>query len=156
MLGTFMLSILATDSVQQDLEKLRQGFLERPSGEQQLEFWGYVLAFLSFVAICVKIAMRKPGAPKPPKKFDYLTVAVDVLGLSELDRRMLLRISSRAGLDQPAAMLLSPMNLAHALHEARTNGAPADVVATAERLCKQLFDSPLPAYEPPKKNVGQM
>lgn len=75
---------------------------------------------------------------------DYLTAAVDVLGLGESDRRMLQKIARKTGLDQPAAMLLSPENLAHAVAPLWRDRLDDTTRLRIENLCRQVFDAPLP------------
>lgn len=145
----YMLPLLATDSTREDLEKLRAGFLARPSGSEQLYFWGWVLAFVAFVALAVviaRLANRRKVAMTRVKKVDYLTAAVDVLGISETDRRTLLRVAARAHLEQPASMLLSPMNMARALALAGKSGRVPNAEDTFKRLCQRLFGAPLPTF----------
>lgn len=148
MLGQHIFSLLAFESSREDLEKLREGFLSRPSGGEQLYFWAWVLGFLGCVGAAVLIARlmnRKKTTVRRIKRVDYLTVAVDVLGISETDRRTLIRIASRAGLEQPASMLLSPMNLARAVALATKSAKVPHAEETAQRLCKRLFGASLPA-----------
>lgn len=131
-------TLIIAQSTAADLQKLREGFLARPDTVEQLKFWGWVLAFLMLVWIAVVAARRKP---KRVKRIDLLTVAVDVLGLSESDRRTLLRIADRARLSEPASMLLSPANLAHAVASARACGGVPGLDETAARLSVELFQS---------------
>jgi hypothetical protein len=75
---------------------------------------------------------------------DYLTLAVDLLELSEGDRRDLQRITRAAELKQPAAVLLSPMNLARAAAAAMNEEPDQELRGRLEQLCRRLFDEPLP------------
>jgi hypothetical protein len=79
---------------------------------------------------------------------DYLTLAVDLLGLSESDRRDLQRIAKNAELKQPVAMLLSPMNLAQGAASTLATENDPELRTRLERLCLWVFDAPLPEAGP--------
>jgi hypothetical protein len=76
-----------------------------------------------------------------------------VLGLTERDRRELQRIARQAKLEQPAAMLLSPANLAYAAAPALKTDSHGELRRRIEDLCIRLFDTPLPDADglPPRQ-----
>lgn len=77
--------------------------------QQAAIFWGCVLAFFLVIGVIARLATRRETAVVAPKK-DYLTFVVDLLGLSEDERRCLLQVSQTAQLSEPASMLLTPQN----------------------------------------------
>lgn len=82
--------------------------------KQAAIFWGCVLVFFVAIAAVARQATRRETAVVAPKR-DYLTFSVDLLGLSETERRCLLQINQSAQLPEPAAMLLTPCNFALAV-----------------------------------------
>jgi len=83
--------------------------------------------------------------PRPAGRPDYLTIAVDLLGLSEEVRRDLLYLAERSESEPAVSMLLTPANLAAAAARA---GNPDDDPALFQRLNKlslDLFGTNLPA-----------
>src|SRR5262245_48755101 len=78
-----------------------------PSTEEVISFWSGAVLLAILVGFGIRYATRRDGPKLRPQR-DYLTAAVDLLGLSEEDRRDLRYIAGQAGLPQPAAILLSP------------------------------------------------
>jgi len=75
---------------------------------------------------------------------DFLTLAVDLLDLSERDRRDLLRVAELSAAPNPGAMLLTPANLAYVVDLARARGAEPDLLDRLDHLGRRLFDAPVP------------
>lgn len=84
------------------------------------------------------VAHRRPRRPR----VDYLTLAVDLLGLSEQDRRDLRRLARHAPQYEASAMLLSPQNLARAL--AGSAERDRELHKRVNQLSERLFGTGLP------------
>ena len=124
------------------------------AGPQRAETVGFLIGLAASLLLIIVLAHffgRERRATAVPR-VDYLTLAVDLLGLSESDRRDLRRIARQAGLEQPAAMLLSPANLAHAATPLLRAANDGKLRRRIEQLSARLFDAPLPTAErlPPK------
>lgn len=105
--------------------------------QQAAIFWGSALAFVIVIAIVARQCTRRETQVIQPKK-DYLTFAVDLLGLSEEDRRCLMAVARAAELDEPAAMLLTPQNFAAAV-ASLDSAQHARMSKTIEGLKGRLF-----------------
>lgn len=131
---------------QEMVDALRQSVSAGPESYQLYT----ILLGVVVVAVLLLLLSRYDGGRRKkrraPKK-DYLLLAVDVLGLSEKTRRELALVARRAELEEPLAMLLTPMNLARATAAAVRAGAAPRVQASMEALCRQLFDTPMPPVQ---------
>jgi hypothetical protein len=125
------------------LESIRNALTSGPQANETMIFLVGLIAFVLLIMLAARFFSREAGPPKE-SQVDYLTLSVDVLGLSESDRRDLQRIAHRAGLEQPAAMLLSPANLAHAAAATLSVENDSGLRERLDRLCLRLFDVPLP------------
>ncbi len=106
-----------------------------------------LLCVAGVFGLLVFLLARLSGQPRGAAvevRTDHLTQAVDLLELSEGDRRDLQRITKAAELKQPAAVLLSPMNLARAAAAAMNDEPDQELRGRLEQLCLRLFDEPLP------------
>lgn len=130
---------LASDAL---LESIRGALRSGPRSTEVLALLAGLLAFILLLLIVWRVFNRERPAAEP--RVDYLTLAVDLLGLSESDRRDLQRIARRAGLDSPAAMLLSPENLTRAVQLALPAENDPALHERLDDLCRRLFDVPLP------------
>jgi len=128
------------------LDSIRNALNSGPDANETIVFLIGVAAFFMLIVIAARCFARD-HRHLHDRRVNYLTLAVDLLGLSELDRHDLETIARLAGLEQPAAIMLSPANLARAL--ATTSAAPQydRLRKRAEQLCLRLFNSPLPALE---------
>lgn len=134
------LGSLATDAL---LDSIRNAFKTGPQSTETVGFLVGLLAFVVLIVVAWRVFSRERSAADEPQT-DYLTLAVDLLGLSESDRRDLQKIAHRAGLDQPSAMLLSPANLARAASPALLEEHDRELRERLGGLCQRLFDTPLP------------
>lgn len=100
-------------------------------------FWGAAFLLVIIIVIVARACTRREMKAVEPRK-DYLPVFVDLLGLTEDDRRLLVRIAAAAKLAEPAAMLLSPQNFERALAalDAATRDCHADAI---DSLANRLF-----------------
>lgn len=130
------------------LDSIRDALSSGPQNTETVAFVVGVVAFLLLVMLAARFFGRERGVAAEPQ-VDYLTLAVDVLGLSESDRRDLQRIARQAGLQQPAAMLLSPANLAHAAASAPEIDSDPELRERLDQLCLRLFETPLPDLQQP-------
>jgi hypothetical protein len=141
LLATNLLGLLAKHPL---LDSIRDALTSGPRGTETLAL---VLGLAGLVLVIV-IAARLFGSERSrptDTHVDYLTIAVDVLGLSEEDRRLLQQVARRAGLEQPVAMLLSPQNLAHAAAPTLAVGDDERLRERLDQLSRQLFGTPLPS-----------
>lgn len=79
------------------------------------------------------------------RKTDYFGLTMHQLRLRAEERDLLRQIAQRGELSVPGAMLLSPHNLAHGVRQAQLGDElDASLRKRAGKLCKQIFDCPLP------------
>lgn len=126
---------------QQFLDGLREYVSTSYDPGSAILFWSLVVAFFIAVAIVARHFTRRETQVEKPRA-DHLVLAVDLLGLSEEDRRDLQRLAREAGVREAAALLLSPRALALAIA-----AAPADRgrAGRLDDLCRRLFGEGLPA-----------
>jgi hypothetical protein len=105
-------------------------------------FWGAAVGLLIVIIIVARACTRREMKAVEPRK-DYLPVFVDLLGLTEEDRRMLVRIAGAAQLAEPAAMLLSPQNFARAAAALDVGARETHAEAIAS-ISQRLFGAALP------------
>lgn len=131
---------------QEMVDALRQSVSAGPASYQ---LYTIILGVVVVAVLLLLLSQYDGGRRKKRRaqKKDYLLLAVDVLGLSEKTRRELALVGRRAGLEEPLAMLLTPMNLARATAAAVQAGAAPRVHASMDALCRQLFDAPLPPVQ---------
>ncbi|GEM_PF-2478235 len=125
-------------------ESIRSTLSSGPQRSETIIFALSVLAVVLLIVLSARFLSRETKQSDKPQ-VDYLTLAVDLLELSEADRRLLVRIAQAAKLDQPAAMLLSPANLAAAARALTGGSGGSRLLAEVDDLCARLFDCPLPA-----------
>jgi hypothetical protein len=133
-------AVLADSSI---LESAGRALSAGPERTETLLFASAAGILILIILLLARVFAREPGEDGGPRN-DYLTDAVDLLGLSESDRRDLQRIAKLADLAQPAAMLLSPMNLARAAAATPEIRNDRELRRRIERLCLSVFDAPLP------------
>lgn len=97
-----------------------------------------VLCFLLVLMVAARIFNQEKPVTREPE-VDYLTVLVDLLGLSEEDRRDLRRMSVVTGLAQPAAILLTPANFAHAVRHPRLGRSDPAFLRRMDDLSQRLY-----------------
>ncbi|MFQ5804987.1 MAG: hypothetical protein ACE5I3_00905 [Phycisphaerae bacterium] len=131
---------------QPPLEAIRNALTAGPQTTETMVLLAGLVAVLLLIVLCARYFDPERRAVAEPQP-DYLAGAVEVLGLSERDRRDLQRIARQAGLEQPVAMLLSPANLAHAAGPTLNTENDGELRRRIEHLCARLFDVPLPDPE---------
>ncbi len=139
-----LLTTLLTDVQNRDnsfAESLRSAFSQPPTSANILLLIAAIVV-LSLLVLLIARLLPHPRESKPKPVLDHLAVAVDVMGLSERDRRLLIDIALRAELEQPAAMLLTPRLFASA---AARGAATSEARARIAELCPILFGVELPA-----------
>lgn len=135
--------LLLTENLLDQYRRLSQGFKEAPTSSDPWTFLLIVAGFLVALGLLARFVGRKQRN-KPPPKVDYLAKAVDLLGLSELERADLRHVARYDQIDPPATMLLSPANLAWAVHHALRRGETLERRKRLEQLSLKLFGAPLP------------
>ena len=125
------------------LRSIQDALTEQTNESELGAFALGVIAFLVLVILAGRY-LNPENRRRQNGPVDYLTVAVDMLGLTEQDRRDLLRIARIGKLETPAAMLLSPANFAAALNRPGVCDRDPDLQRRMGDLCKRLFDARLP------------
>lgn len=146
MIAVFSELLLAQARAEPKYEGIRRAFSGSPN---EPEFWmlvGGLFAISLAIVIVARLARRHP--PEPPAREVYLKQAIDVLGLSEAERRTLLDVAERAQLDEPAAMLLTPANLEYALRRALQARPDGTLRQRVEGICKRIHEALLPEELP--------
>ncbi len=128
----------AVPSRKEILDAIQRGFQDTP-GDQSL--WGLMIAAVAFVAVLVaaRLMMRRSEAAPKRQRPDYLTVAVDLLGLSEAERKDLSFVAQMARMEEPAAVLLSPGCLGHAVAASLERRRDEELRGRMEELSQRLF-----------------
>lgn len=122
-------------------DSIRSRLNSTPSTSHIVLFAAGVLALVVIILIAARHMDRKTTPPRP----DLLKIAIDVLRLSESERRDVLALSTRGALAEPAAALLSPRNLATAMQASDLDPhADHALILRLERLSERLFGEPLP------------
>lgn len=129
------------------LDSIQHTFTTGPSAVGVVVFISGAVFVLAMILIAARLFVGRGERDDEPA-VDYLTTAVDLLGLSESDRRLLQKVAASANLRQPAAMLLSPENLAAAAGPLLKSRRDDAVRRRIENLCRQLFEVPLPPPKP--------
>ncbi|MBI5863990.1 MAG: hypothetical protein HZB38_05700 [Planctomycetes bacterium] len=114
MMDLLLAQASSSDKSKAFFEGLRNAVSNTYSPSSALLFWGAALIFIIFIALIARHATRRERQAIPEKP-NYLTRAVDLLGLSEEDRRNLTTLAAAANLSEPASMLVTPLNFAHAV-----------------------------------------
>lgn len=125
---------------QQFLNGLKQYVDTSYDPQSAMYFWGAAALIVILLVIIARYFTRRENRVAEPR-VDHLVLAVDLLGLSEDDRRDLQGLAREAKVREPAALLLSPQALAHAVASAPPN--PARTHRLAE-LSRRMFGEPLP------------
>ncbi len=97
------------------------------------------------VAFALSRRRERSVAPDTP---DYLTTVVDLLNLSEQERRDLRAVVQGAAPSSPPSILLSPQNLASAIARCESPGLAGETIVRLNALCQRLFEQPLPQVVP--------
>jgi hypothetical protein len=140
---TFLMATVSGSGRQsQVLEALRQGFNRESSGYELVVVALVVAVFIGVLLVIARRSRDGGRVEKPPT--DYLTQAVDLLGMSERARRDLRTVAQRAALREPLAMLLSPENMRRAVEAAQLGPRDAELARRLEALADELFGD-LPA-----------
>ncbi len=125
------------------MEHLREGFnSELASNELFVHMIGGV-ALIALLLLVWQFFGRRKG-PKPTPRRDFLAEAMKAIGLTRDERADLFQLAARAQLQQPAAMLLSPGNLAYALSRAPAEGPEGPFRQRLDALSRKLFGEGLP------------
>lgn len=140
-----MMQLLA-DSAQQLSDRNRQ-FLDglkkyvdtSYDPQSALYFWGAALVVVLALVLIARYSTRRETRAEKPR-VDQLVLAVDLLGLSEDDRRDLQSLAREARIREPAALLLAPQVLANAVAAAPANSART---RRLDDLSRRMFDEPL-------------
>lgn len=144
---SFVLLVGERVTQEQMLRSLRTGFRVEQSTH---EAWAYILvglALIGLIGIGLQIWRGSARAMQQARR-DHFRAAVELLQLRGEERSLVFLLKERAQLPEPVAMLLSPENLVHALSRAGLDRADVKQIATADTLCRRLFNRPLPTRAP--------
>lgn len=121
---------------------VRDALVTGPSAGEVGLFYGSIFGAVVLLLALIRVfgTSGKRETPAP----DYLTLAVDALGLTEQDRRDLHTLARRSRVTPPGVMLVSPRNLALVLQECETVHVDPELRRRAGALCRRLFDCGLP------------
>lgn len=148
-------AVLAVGIDKQDvLNAIRQRLQNTPSNDGWLWLTVAIVASTALLLLIWHLVRRKPPAPTRQRR-DWLAEAIDVLQLSPSQRADLQRLAARARPAEPAAMLLSPANLAHAYAEAFTETDDSALWARLDALAVQLFEEHLPPPDADRLRPGK-
>jgi hypothetical protein len=139
-----MTNLLADADWVTAMEALRRGFARQASDSNVPAVILALLGLCVFVVVLDQI-YRLLQPRHRVRRVDYLARAGDVAGLSRGQVRDLRWVAGRAGLCCPAAMLLSPANLACAVNVALRGDPRPALRRRLERLSLDLFGVSLPA-----------
>jgi hypothetical protein len=123
-------------------EALSRAVKDGPSTSEFVGFWCGATALFLIVFLAGRYAARRDG-PKVVAQVDYLTLLCDQLGLAERQRRDLVLIATKAGLAEPASLLLSPANFARAAAYACRSGETSELRERLDETSRQLFNVPM-------------
>ncbi len=141
--GLPMRTVLAGSDDFGPLQALREGFLNETAQTQLTVTLACAALLAATVAAVVRIASEKRRA-RLALRASYLRRATELLGLDRHTCGDLVCLAERAKLPCPAAMLLSPQNLAYAVNLARRCRPDPELEQRLDRLCRELFGTPLP------------
>ncbi len=127
---------------------LRQGLEEGSSKDVNLTIMLWLLAAVLLVFLLYALLRRRPRQ-HVARGTDYLAHGARLLGLDRAELRDLRTVAAQAHLTQPAALLLSPANLAHALEAAQARQGDPQLRLRVDELSRRLFGS-----APPKTNTN--
>lgn len=134
------LALLGTTGGLELVESLREGFVSGVNVSVLLALACVLGVGLAIVLVVYRVVSRA-RAPGQKRREDYLTLAVDLLGLTEDERRDLVTLTHAARLAQPATVLMSPANMGRAL--LRAGARDAALHSRLGALCERLYGVPL-------------
>jgi hypothetical protein len=125
----------------EQMERLGSGFRSAPANNDLFAAVVGTVALLAVVALVLYFLGRRRRHKIKPRP-NYLAEAGRILGLTREERSSLKRLAARAQLPYAAAMLLSPANLAHALHRNAPGAGDVLLQSRVEALSLRLFGQP--------------
>lgn len=123
-------------------EEFSEGFRQQPTGYEAIAFWCGVGVFVLGCAALVFFVGRR-RREKPAPQIDFMQRAGELLALTDDERADVLALAQQRRRPYPVALLLSPANLAAAVH-GDGNDIDDDLRRRVSRLSIKLFGSPLP------------
>jgi hypothetical protein len=141
-----VLGLLAQIDRPEALEDLRRGFQQECSNTH-LAVVMAIVALLCAGAVAIWLFRRQPPTDIAP--VTHLAKGARVLGLEQEELDDLRTVAGRASVPHPAAMLLSPANLAKAARAAKDAKADPALQERLDRLAQRLYGRSLADCEPP-------
>lgn len=130
------------------LRAMGKGVSSPPSTSELLWFAFAVVAMIALL-LFIRTIFVKPEAKPERRGPDLFDRAIRELDLPKSDREILTQVARSARLPDPAAILLSPANLAHALERLPTDNEGTSLRRQVNSVSLRLFQRPLPS---PKRN----
>ncbi len=109
---------------------------------------GLIFGFVALIILIIVLPrlFRSSDRIAPEPRVDMFKEAANLLGLGAGERRDLALLAHRCQHAVPAAMLVTPANLAYSLMVANTGLEDARLTARISALCEKLHGVPLPDY----------
>jgi hypothetical protein len=119
------------------IEALRRGFQQECSNTH---FLMTVAVAVLVCGVCLVVWLLRRRPTETMTRGTHLAEGAHVLGLEKEELDDLRTVASRASVSHPAAMLLSPANLARAARAAQASGKPDPVLQERlDRLAQRLY-----------------
>ncbi|MGD8452668.1 MAG: hypothetical protein PVJ57_12690 [Phycisphaerae bacterium] len=136
--------LMAAGGREDVLQGLRSGLTEK-SNNNDLILALAAVAALSILLLVLRRFLGRHGRPAAaPPAVDALGVVMKILDLPRAAQDDLRRLATYCRLSEPAAMLLSPVNLARAYERGFAKLGDPDLRHRLDALCQQTFGQPLP------------
>ena len=146
MIELLLTPITALPTAADRWQGLRSGVQQPPNYSAVIWVAGGLLLLLIGLLVARRFMDRERGS-KTDRGPDLLNLAMNTLGLTIAERRLIAQLIEKARPIEPAAILLTPANLALAVHAA---AGPEDYAALrndANRLCQRVFSIDLPRVD---------
>jgi hypothetical protein len=122
-------------------EAFRRGFQEEVSDTHS---YTVLIAIAAMCGVLLAVRLLRPPNNGATASIDYLAEAARRVGLGRTELQDLQNVARRASLSHPAAMLLSPANLTHAVQSALGQADDPPLRRRLDRLSRSLYGVPLP------------
>jgi len=135
------------------LGAFRQGLEEGSTKGGNLTLTLYLLGATLLVILLYTLLKRRPRR-HVARGTDYMAYGARLLRLDRSELRDLRTVATQACLTQPAALLLSPANLAHALGASQARRNDPQLRQRVDALSIRMFGSPLPKPQQPPTDTA--
>lgn len=136
--------LLGAGGRQDVLDGIRSGLTAKPDSRELIIGLIAAVALLFLLLLLRRVFGREGRRTAPAAPVDALAEAMRILALSRAEQDDLRRLASHCCMAEPAAMLLSPANLARAYERGFAKIGDADLRRRLDLICQRTFDAPLP------------